>query len=81
MLGGSDWGNVLEFDDVNVAYDAFWSTYSDLFQLNFPLKKLRFNKNIHCQKPFMSQGLLKSCVTKKNANRPIATFSGKIFKV
>jgi hypothetical protein len=71
----------LESDDVNVAYNAFWSTYSDLFQLNFPLKKLRFNKKIHCQKPFMAQGLLKSRVTKKNVNRPTATFSGKKFKV
>jgi hypothetical protein len=66
MLGGSDWANVLDSDDVNVAYDAFWSTYSDLFQLNFPLKKMRFNKNIHCQKPFMTKGLLKSRETKKH---------------
>jgi hypothetical protein len=66
MLGGSDWAHVLESDDVNVAYDAFWSTYSDLFQLNLPLMKMRFNKNIHCQKPFMTQGLLKSRETKKN---------------
>jgi len=66
MLGGTDWANVLDSDDVNVAYDAFWSTYSDLFQLNFPLKKMRFNKNIHSQKPFMTQGLLKSRETKKH---------------
>ncbi len=47
-----DWNNVLNTDDVNNAYDVFWSTYNELFQLNFPVKKMRFNKNIHCHKPF-----------------------------
>jgi hypothetical protein len=66
MLSAANWDNVSISNDVNSAYDAFWSTYNELFLFNFPLKKIRFNKNIHNIKPFMTQGLLKSRETKKN---------------
>jgi hypothetical protein len=66
MLGAASWEDVLGTNDVNNAYDAFWSTYIELFHLNFPLKKMRFNKNVHNIKPFMTKGLLKSRETKKN---------------
>jgi hypothetical protein len=66
MLNAANWDTVFNSNDVNIAYDAFWSTYNELFQFNFPLKKTRFNKNIHSIKPFMTQGLLKSRETKKN---------------
>ncbi|MFO0007263.1 MAG: hypothetical protein ACK559_39725, partial [bacterium] len=66
MLGAANWDDVLDSNDVNNAYDAFWSTYNELYLLNFPLKKMRFNKNIHNIKPFMTKGLLKSRETKKN---------------
>jgi hypothetical protein len=65
MMGATDWNIVLNSYDVNTAYDFFWSTYNELFQQKFPPKKMRFNKNIHCHKPFMTQGLLKSRETKK----------------
>jgi hypothetical protein len=66
MVNAANWDNVYSSNDVNMAYDAFWSTYIELFNLNFPLKKMRFNKNIHGIKPFMTKGLLKSRETKKN---------------
>jgi len=66
MVNAAKWDNVLVSNDVNIAYDSFWSTYYELFLLNFPLKKMRFNKNIHGLKPFMTKGLLKSRETKKN---------------
>ena len=66
MVNAANWDNVYSSNDVNLAYDAFWSTYIELFNLNFPLKKMRFNKNIHGIKPFMTKGLLKSRETKKN---------------
>jgi hypothetical protein len=47
MVNAAKWDNVLVSNDVNIAYDSFWSTYNELFLLNFPLKKMRFNKNIH----------------------------------
>ncbi len=42
------------------------TTYHELYLLNFPLKKMRFNKNIQGLKPFMTNGLLKSRETEKN---------------
>ena len=66
MLSAASWEDVLGSNDVNSAYDAFWSTYNELFLLNFPLKKMRFNKNVHSIKPFMTKGLLESRETKKN---------------
>jgi hypothetical protein len=66
MLSAANWDGVLDSNEVNSAYDAFWSTYNELYLLNFPLKKMRFNKNIHNIKPFMTKGLLKSRETKKN---------------
>jgi hypothetical protein len=66
MLSAANWDGVLDSNEVNNAYDAFWSTYNELYLLNFPLKKMRFNKNIHNIKPFMTKGLLKSRETKKN---------------
>jgi hypothetical protein len=66
MMNAANWDGVLAANDVNIAYDAFWSTYNELFLLNFPLKKMRFNKNVHGLKPFMTKGLLKSRETKRN---------------
>jgi hypothetical protein len=65
-LNGSDWTTVLNSTDVNAAYDEFWSIYSDLYELTFPQKKVRFNKNFHKQSPFMTAGLLISRQTKNN---------------
>jgi len=65
-LNGSDWTTVLNSTDVNAAYDEFSSIYSDLYELTFPQKKVRFNKNFHKQSPFMTAGLLISRQTKNN---------------
>jgi hypothetical protein len=66
MVNAANWDGVMASNDVNIAYDSFWSTYNELFLLNFPLKKVRFNKNIHGFKPFMTKGLLKSRETKRS---------------
>jgi hypothetical protein len=60
LLGGTDWRNVTESMDVDAACNEFWTIYSNLFNLTFPEKTVRFNKKIHCKQPFMSAGLLKS---------------------
>ncbi len=39
MLSAANWDGVLDSNEVNSVYDAFWSTYNELFLLNFPLKK------------------------------------------
>ena len=63
-LGGMNWDPVTTAPDVNSAYDEFYLIYSELFELTFPLKTVRFNKNIHTKNPFMTPGLLKSRETK-----------------
>jgi hypothetical protein len=47
LLAASDWNNVLESQCVNTSYAAFWSNYSKLYEICFPLRKIRFNRNIH----------------------------------
>jgi hypothetical protein len=35
LVNAESWDNVLASNDVNVAFDSFWSTYNELFLLNF----------------------------------------------
>jgi hypothetical protein len=65
LLSLSNWDVVLQKEDVDEAYDEFWSIYTGLFNQNFPLKKRRFNKNIHKIQNFMTNGLLISRTNKK----------------
>jgi hypothetical protein len=64
LLGGTNWINVQQSIDAEEAYDAFWTTYKENFELCFPLRKIRFNRNIHKFNPFMTQGIMKSRDTK-----------------
>jgi hypothetical protein len=63
-LGGSDWSVVTNSLSVDDAFNEFWSIYTDLYELSFPKIKARFNRNVHKQCPFMSNGLLISRQTK-----------------
>ncbi len=65
-LGGADWTAVLVCNDVDAAYNEFWSTYSDFYELSFQKKTVKFNKNFHKLCPFMSAGLLISRQTKNS---------------
>lgn len=58
------WNNVTSCEDVNESYDAFWSDFEALFNLHFPVKKVKFNRNIHKINNFMTAGLLVSRATK-----------------
>ncbi len=63
-LSGTDWSHVTNSNDVDDAYELFWNSYSELFDVIFPKKKVRFNRNIHKMSPFMTAGLLVSRTTK-----------------
>jgi len=39
QLNVADWNSVISKDDVDEAYDEFWTVYTGLFNQNFPLKK------------------------------------------
>jgi hypothetical protein len=62
-----DWQQVLDSNDVNTAYDFFWSVSNNLFETNFPSKRNRFNKNFNPKNKFMTQGLIISRRTKKKS--------------
>jgi Reverse transcriptase (RNA-dependent DNA polymerase) len=59
-LSNVRWENVTSLHDVNDAYDCFWEDFSALYNLHFPVKNCKFNKNIHKKNNFMTTGLLVS---------------------
>jgi hypothetical protein len=59
-LANVPWDEVLAEMDVDACYNKFWDIYKTLYDLNFPLTTIRFNKNIHRISTFMTEGLLVS---------------------
>ena len=59
-LRGLSWHNVTNNHEVDGSFNEFWNDLSMLYDLNFPLQKFKFNKNIHLKYGFMTQGLLVS---------------------
>ena len=59
-----NWRDVLNCNDVNVSYNLFWQDFKSLYDIHFPLKSVRFNKNLHGINKFMTRGLLISRLTK-----------------
>jgi hypothetical protein len=57
-LGALNWNEVTTLNEVDVCFNAFWDTFSTLFNLHFPLTKFNFNKNRHSKNYFMTTGLL-----------------------
>jgi hypothetical protein len=43
-----------------MSFDNFWDTFSTLYDLHFPLREIKPNKNFHKQNDFMTNGLLVS---------------------
>jgi hypothetical protein len=64
-----NWDCVLNSQDINNAYSEFWNVYNTCHNATFPLKKIRFNKNIHKKNPFMTIGLLTSRKTKNQLHK------------
>ena len=57
-LGELNWANVTSQISVDTAFNEFWSTFSSLYDLYFPLIKKRLNRNIHKLNDYMTRGLL-----------------------
>jgi hypothetical protein len=64
-LGMTDWNTVLNIYNVDESYEEFWRIYTEIYNRNFTLKRMRFNKNIHKVNNFMTPGLLVSRKSKK----------------
>ena len=63
-LQNQSWNEVLSSNCPNQAFDIFHDTYFSLFEIIFPEKSVKFNKNYHPIKSYMTSGLLKSRRTK-----------------
>ena len=63
-LGNLTWTNVLASQDVNISFDIFWTQFIELYNLCIPLKKTKFNRNLHKICNYMTQGLLVSRLNK-----------------
>jgi hypothetical protein len=57
-LQNLQWNNVFSCDDVDSAYNNFWGDFKILFELHFPIKKVKVNKNVQKLNKFMTNGLL-----------------------
>ena len=68
-LGLCTWNSTLSNNDVNNSYDNFWNDFHTLFELHFPLIKVKFNRNVHKKNNFMTNGLLISRATKNTLHK------------
>ena len=66
ILNNLRWNSVLCINDTNLAFEEFGSIFIALYNLHFPLKKCKLNRNIHKIRNFMTAGLLIS--RKKSMN-------------
>ena len=65
-LGNLRWRNVLACEEVDKSFNLFWQDFKTLYNLHFPLKQVKFNKNLHSTNKFMTGGLL---ISRSNKNR------------
>ena len=58
------WNFVRDEPDAQSAFNAFFNIFHNLYSLQFPLRTVKFNQNIHCLEPWMSPALLISHINK-----------------
>jgi hypothetical protein len=54
----------MQSNNVDEAYNLFWTDFKTFFDLHFPLKRQKFNKNFHSKNKFITQGILVSRMRK-----------------
>jgi hypothetical protein len=63
-LNSISWNVVKDAEDAQMAFNIFSDIFNNLFELHFPFRTIKFNKNIHKKDPWMSRGLLISRLQK-----------------
>jgi hypothetical protein len=58
-LGNVNWSQLDGYDDPNISCKTFLSKYTEIYNLSFPLRKVKANKS-SISKQWLSKGLLKS---------------------
>jgi len=62
QLDSCNWNNILDTHYTELAFDKFYSKFTDIYENSFPLTvKSRSKRN---NKPWMTKGLIKTCHTK-----------------
>ena len=80
-INSISWDFVLAQNDTNLAFNEFFSIFSDLYELYFPVKTKKLNRNTTPLEDFMTQGLLISRARKEQLhyyylrNRNIENFN------
>jgi hypothetical protein len=65
-LNNTNWNEVYACNDVDAAYDIFWTKFNNQFSTSFPLTKVRLNRNVNKVNDYMTTGLL---VSRSNKNQ------------
>ena len=60
------WQDVITCNDVDNSFNLFCTDFKTPYDIHFPLKQIKFNRNLHSINKFMTRGLLISRITKKN---------------
>lgn len=63
------WNNVLSSTDTDEAFDTFMDDFNNIFDLSFPKKRIKVNKNKQPLNKFMTKGLMNSRKTKLKLGR------------
>ena len=56
-LENVDWQSTMNENNPQLSFDMFLDRFNSLYEVHFPLRKIRFNKNIHKKEPFMTKGI------------------------
>jgi Reverse transcriptase (RNA-dependent DNA polymerase) len=59
-LANLNWDDVTDKFDTQASFDAFNNNFLELYELHFPLKKVKLNRNIHKVEQWFTNGLLVS---------------------
>jgi hypothetical protein len=63
-LHAISWNDVYSCEDVHECFESFSSTFNTIYNLRFPSRQIKFNKNVHKIEKWMTQGLLISRLNK-----------------
>ena len=67
-LSDSNWSEIYEIaneeNNPNKAYELFIKIFTHLYNIFFPLKKIKIASKNYCTHPWMTEGLKRSCSVK-----------------
>jgi hypothetical protein len=69
LLRGTCWQKVTNSQDVDEAFNLFWTEFSGMYEICFPLITTKLNCNVHKINGFMTLGLLTSRIMKNKLHK------------